>query len=583
MLHHLLLLILVVLVSSTSLPGLEHLAVNLDDPGNGMLNVMASADHLKLDVNAKIVGRVVNLHDPVVFDDSTPDPQPTFYVKNSKVFRKLCSSTVCSLQEVSPLEAFSHLSFVYHNSNPIWSFNYDWNYDESTGGAVQDFPFGPVVFKDAYVKASSALHIGLEASIGILTEPFEGHRTHNLTSKQLAAFNLYVLGIPIPIKIHLDITAFASVVSTLVVDASFLLKTKNAEMNTGWNSYSGFFFNYTFGDMTQVFKREFEGELNAIAGIDTKLTVNIANSVDFYGIITPFLDATVSLDVCPNELHYTVDFGLDLLLGMSDIVISTRVRDFRWDTARDFLTLELVRHNIIDACSGSVPIDVVASSIPDVARREFLVRVAISSATATIDDIYAWRPATRVATKLCSRSGSTCTINDYIFVSKGSSEKIEFWRQRSGWWSWFDEHLVTFTVTFHSTSNLYGDFNDRRYDFYVTETLSVQPNTYVSTTVTGDESQYFAIDAPHNARWSSRRFLWGGSSTPEMRTFAALTVGADITHLLLDHSRERNIPLPSSRKRTISWSCTKHRKLNVKATYESDFGSRRSVWTGFSF
>ncbi|KAL0251272.1 hypothetical protein GEMRC1_000485 [Eukaryota sp. GEM-RC1] len=226
MLLHLLLLAVVVSVSSTSLPGLEYLAINLDDPGNGKLNVMASTDHLKLAVNAKIAGRIVNLQDPVVFDDSSPDSQPTFYVKNSKVFRKLCSSTVCSLQQVSPLEAFSHLSFVYHNSNPIWSFNYDWNYDESAGGAVQDFTFGPVVFKDAYVKASSALNIEfdfnalhglkkaeakftqqLETSIGILTEPFEGHRTHSLTSRKLADFYLYVLGIPVPIKIHLDVTA----------------------------------------------------------------------------------------------------------------------------------------------------------------------------------------------------------------------------------------------------------------------------------------------------------------------------------------------------------------------------------------
>ncbi|KAL0229113.1 hypothetical protein GEMRC1_013733 [Eukaryota sp. GEM-RC1] len=578
-----LLLVVVVSVSSAPLPGLEYLAVNLDDPGNGKLNVDASANHLRLKVNAKIAGQVVSLHDAVAFEESLPDPRPTFYVKNSRVFRKICPSNICSVQQVSPLEAFSHLSFVYHNSNPAWNFDYDWNYDHSTGGGLEEYNFGPVTFKDAYVKASSGIHLEydfnllqglkkaearftqqLNSSVGILTEPFDAHISRHLASAQLAEFTLSVMGIPIPIKIHLNVTAFAAVKSTIVVDASILLTTQNAEMTTGWNSYNGFFFNSSFGDMKTVFKKEFTGQLNVIAGIDAKISVNIANSLDFYGIITPFLNATVRRDVCLKELHYKVDFGLNLLLGMTDIVIDAKVREFTIEVGRDFLTHELVRHNIINACSSNVTMAEVAAEIPDTAPQQFLVQAAISSSSEVIANSYVWRPATRAKTKLCTLVGTTCTIHDYTFVNAGIQERFEFYRQRR---FWFDVHLATYILTFDSDDNKIRHHDNRRFDFSVTQTQAIQPNTYVNTQLSGQFRQYFAIDAPQDSHWSSRTFLWGGIHA-DMETFASNSVLSEDSETLLPSSRGRSIPVPSSRKRTITWNCPTSHKLVVKVSNE---------------
>ncbi|KAL0235310.1 hypothetical protein GEMRC1_001892 [Eukaryota sp. GEM-RC1] len=455
------------------LPGIEELAVDLSTADAfGLLKVQAKSDFLSLAITAKTTGPILSLDDPSLFTDDSA----AFYVKGTDVFRRSCH-TECKLVPVNPLEAFSRLSLKYENNDPRWRFNYDWNYFDK-----QDFNIGPVLVEKPYFKSSSALFVDfdfnmyegikkvearfvqeLDSYIGLESdESAYGYWERQLMDYNIVTFTITILGIPIQIRINLKIGVFASIYSSVPLSASYRLTTPNAELKAGWNNYNGFFNHYSFGDLESNFERDLDASLTVIFGINATLSVTIAGAVTFNGTISPFINGTVTTGTCIDQLHLLVDLGLDLSIGMSDIVLNLKIKTFDFNTDRMY-HFELVRYNIMDGCSDVVPMLAVTNALPDVAPRSYIGRMQIEG-DGDLASFYIYY--NRVSTELCSVvSHRKCTINDYLFLPHNQLVSMEVYRRRRFWW---DSRVTTISIRAQRVETIVLNSGPRKYSIFVT-------------------------------------------------------------------------------------------------------------------
>ncbi|KAL0235640.1 hypothetical protein GEMRC1_002222 [Eukaryota sp. GEM-RC1] len=549
------------------LPGIEDLVMDLSTPDvHGVLNVKAKTDFLNLAIVAKAAG-------PIISSENASPLQTILLPSTSK-------EMPFSARHVTT--TFSRLSLKYENNDPKWRFKYTWNYQDK-----KDFDYGRITIKEPYFMASSALFFDfefnmfegltlaqarfvqkLDTHIGIeIDGNYHGFWEKPLANVDVVTWRIFILGIPISIKLNLKMGAFAIVDSDTLFTASYLLATPNAEVKAGWNNYNGLFNHYTFGDLVSNFQRDFDGTLTVIFGLNATLSVTISEAVTFYGTISPFIQGTVSNQICIDQLHLLVFFGLDMAIGMSDIHLNLLVKTFDIHSARRY-DFELVRFNIMDGCSDSVPLESVTNALPDLAPRSYIGQMQIEGA-GELEKFYLYYRKT--STETCSSiSYRKCVIDDYLFLPHKQQVTIELWKHHR---FWFDSKYHTFYIKADSEGQIvrYNDDHSRKYTFFVTETKEVSPNVYVRSTVTGPSHIFYEITAtPDDQTWTSKKFLSSGSNVPVMRTFTAASPGASTSQTMFSESRGKNLSVPYSRMRTISWDCSrryKYMKLSIDGVH----------------
>ncbi|KAL0219535.1 hypothetical protein P9112_005188 [Eukaryota sp. TZLM1-RC] len=588
-----LLVLLALSLANPTLPGLESY-VSLLDAANqdGSLSLNIEEEYLKFKVSAKVAGSVRRLTDQELTSllrDPASVQDAFYYVNKDHVFKKVCNSNPCTVVEVEPLSAFSYLKLSYQNTDPKWAFDYNWNYDDSSQGAEKDFNFGPITVKDTYFRASSQLFLefdfntfsgvkkcegrflqGIDASIGVEVEPFQDQFNHQFEPKEIAEFTISILLIPVNIRLRLGIEFSADVDSQMNIDSTFTLSNDNAELTMGYNDYNGFYHDYSFGKMHTSFERNIDGQADAKVELNVTLFMDLySDSLIFHGSLLPALDLTVATAVCPEVLHWLVDFLLDVDFGMSDINIDVYVRKFNFETATS-RRFPLIEHNIINNCADKVPVDVVASTMDETAPEEFILQLELER-TSDGDDIsnYYYHYG-RTSTALCGDPWR-CSIDDFLFVRPNTEIVIEIWRRRR---LWFDSYVGRIRTSFSEIGQRTFTGTGRRTTIFVSKTKEIMPNTFISTDVVASESQLFQLgEYPEPDEWAKKRFIWGGSWFPTMKSFAAPSVRADSSEVMLEESRGRNLFQPFSRMLNISFTCTRqYRDLGIRfSSQDIDF------------
>ncbi|KAL0219529.1 hypothetical protein P9112_005182 [Eukaryota sp. TZLM1-RC] len=587
---------LVLSLAHPTLPGLDRY-VSLLDAANqdGMLNLNIEEDYLIFKVSAKIAGSVCRLtdqeltsllRDPMSVQDSS------YYVNKNHVFKKVCNSDPCTVVEIEPLSAFSYLKLSYQNTDPKWAFDYNWNYDDSSQVAEEDFNFGRITLKDTYFRASSQLFLefdfnffsgvkkcegrfvqGVEASIGVEAEGhFQRQFNHQFEPKEIAEFTISILLIPITIRLRLGVGFTADVDSQMNIGSTFTLSNDNAELTMGYNDYKGFYHDYSFGKMHTTFERNIDGQANVKVELNVTLSMDFfSNSIIFYGSLIPALDLTVATAICPEVLHWLVDFLLDVDLGMSDITIHLFSRDFNFNTATG-RRFPLIEHNIINNCADKVPVDVVASTMDETAPEEFILQLELERTSGGEDISNYYYRYGRTSTALCGDPWR-CSIDDFLFVRPNNQIVIEIWRRRR---FWFDSYVGRIRTSFSEIGQRTFTGTGRRTTIFVSKTKEIMPNTFISTDVVASESQLFQLGKyPEPDEWSKKRFIWGGSIVPRMTSFTAPSIRSDSRELIYSESRGENLFQPTSRMVIISFTCTRqYSNLGIR------FSSQNIDWNG---
>ncbi|KAL0219522.1 hypothetical protein P9112_005175 [Eukaryota sp. TZLM1-RC] len=588
-----LLVLLALSLANSTLPGLESY-VSLLDAANqdGSLSLNIEEDYLKFKVSAKVAGSVRRLTDQELTSllrDPLSVEDASYYVNKDHVFKKVCNSNPCTIVEVEPLSAFSYLKLSYQNTDPKWAFDYNWNYDHSCQGAERDFNFDYFTLKDTFFKASSQLFLefdfntfsgvkkcegrfvqGIDASIGVEVEPFQDQFNYQFEPKEIAEFTISILLIPVNIRLRLGVGFTADVDSQMNIDSTFTLSNDNAELTMGYNDYKGFYHDYSFGKMHTTFERSIDGQANVKVELNVTLFMDLySDSLIFHGSLLPALDLTVATAVCPEVLHWLVDFLLDVDFGMSDINIDVYVRKFNFETAtsRRFL---LIEHNIINNCADKVPVDVVASTMDETAPEEFILQLELERTSGGEDISNYYYHYGRTSTALCGDPWR-CSIDDFLFVRPNTEIVIEIWRRRR-WW--FDSYISRIRTSFSEIGQWTFTGTGRRTTIFVSKTKEIMPNTFISTDVVASESQLFQLGKyPEPDEWAKKRFIWGGSWLPWMKSFAAPSVRADSSEVFWEESRGRNLFEPTSRMLNISFTCSQeHSNLRVRF-HGDDYGT----------
>ncbi|KAL0236543.1 hypothetical protein GEMRC1_003125 [Eukaryota sp. GEM-RC1] len=572
--------VVLTLVAALSLPGLDDLPALFVDETTHEFDVNVNRPFTKLKCHGSLISSIHPLPTTPLTSRDVDPLHPSLFSDGTHLFSpSSCTPSSCHLTEVSPLSAFSHLSFRYQHSDPDQLFHYFFNWDEDTASPKETFSFYGVDFPDTYLKATASLYLDfdfnvvqgiskvevrleneLDSSLAVKSiDPKELKFLRELLNTKIASFVLQVGPVPIPIDFDLKVDIGVDIESLIELESSFSLTGSKSFVKLTYTPKGGLLVDYGFGEFNTALSNQIDGSVHVFTGLNVTLSVTLLRLITFEFAITPYVNGIFSSEGCPGSIHQIADFQLDLLAGMNNIEVEVLGKKFSYES-RVKWHYPVVSNNLMSGCSTSSSVTQVASFVPNHSQSEYILQFSFTEKDGNdVERLYV--QVGRDRTDWCDDySGSTCLIQHQFFAPHNSQFSFIVYRATRVLFN----RVIWRTKEYEGTVVIDGeeDIVIETDEFIITinpqVTTKVGLNSFVSTDFTDEFAKYFKIsDVTQNLEntvFQSKMIVDGDDV--DMSIYSAAGVSSDSG---VDHGQFRNqyLPVFPSRAQSITVDCTK--------------------------